>query len=366
MPNTWKLYIKSALQASCAPTSTNNVTMSYTVSGDGCATIKYASCSGIVQYGTECSDAPLQTFIDEMISYFKSNSAYNPLMTDADTIYVNDALYYSPGATHYLDIYVKHYSWYTTDSAGNWLVSKLTDITGNIANVFKDITDYQYLGTEIISEADKPGIVTIRIQLRQLSAVALAGPLLAAVIDLIFWILVVVIVIGVITGWKFTLAGLIAQITGKEYSGKDVVGIVWTNPNSVVNHQLAECEKNFTDPVQQANCKKSVLCGAADGLTDSLKLSGTDCKTLQINEKIDACTAQYNIDHDATKYKACVKGVADNTGPVILNKAPDGGSITGFLLLAGLGLGVLYFTTRPAEKTVYVEPPSREQGKQEK
>ena len=107
-------------------------------------------------------------------------------------------------------------------------------------------------------------------------------------------------------------------------------------------------QKNFTNPIDQANCKKSVTCGAANGITDALKLTGTDCASLGINNKVDACTAQYQIDGDAAKYKACVGAIAKAAGTEIKNKIPKEGDLTGTIILGAFILGGIYILTRGA------------------
>ena len=271
----------------------------------------------------------------------------------ADIIFTVESITVPPpptGATHYLDLYLKPYSWYTPGGAADHIATKLGDINGAILNLFSSvgISDYQYIGTQVLTEADKPNLVTIRIQLKQIQSMygveSMAVPLLVYIAAIVAAVFVIIIIIGVITGWKFTLAGAIAQITGKDLTKSEVVSIIW---DKVVTAQLADCEKNFTDPVQQTACKKAVTDGAADGGTDALGLSGTDSKTLGIDNKIDACTAQYNIDKDATKYKACVDAIAKAAGTETKNKTPTGGAdIVGTLIFGVFILGGLYIVTR--------------------
>lgn len=268
-------------------------------------------------------------------------------------------------ATHYLDIYVKPYSWYSPDGAASWVVTKLGDITGKLSNLFAEITDYQYLGTEILTLENN---VIIRIHLKQLSMASMAVPLLAYIAVVVAAVFVIIFFVGVITGWKFTLAGVIEQITGKEYSKQDVAGIIW---DTVVPAQTSECEKNYpNDPIGQAQCKKSAICGAANGGTDALGLEGTDCATLGINEKIDACTAQYNVDRDMAKYKTCVDGIAKDAGTETKAKTPkEGADIMTILLFGGFILGGLYIVSRapafgpPRELLTY--PPQKPMTRRE-
>lgn len=260
-------------------------------------------------------------------------------------------------ATHYFDIYVKPYSWYSVGGAADSIVGKITDINGTILNLFSSvgISDYKYIGTEILTETDKPGLVTIRLHLRQLSAMSynlsriqgLTVPLIAYIAAIIASVLVIIIIIGVITGWKFTLAGFIEQITGKEFTKEDVVDII---EDKIIPEQIKKCREQFAnDPAGLARCEKSVQSGAADGLTDALGLTGTDSVTLGIDNKIDACLAQYNIDKDLNKYHSCLDKVAKDAATETKAKTPkEGADIGTILLFGGLFLGGLYIITRGA------------------
>ncbi len=253
--------------------------------------------------------------------------------------------------THYLDIYLKPYSWYTPGGAADSIAAKLGDINGAILNLFSSvgISDYQYIGTEVLTEADKSGLVTIRIKLKQLSVMSMAVPLMAYITAIVAALLVIIIIIGVITGWKFTLAGAIEQITGKKYSTKEVITIVY---DTVIKAQLDECDKNYPDPISVAGCQKSVICGAANGLTDALKMTGTDCDSLDINQKVDICLEAYNIDYDKAKYYACVRGIAKIAGDETKKKAPKEIDIATLLIYGGFFLAGLYIVSKPAEKII--------------
>lgn len=247
-------------------------------------------------------------------------------------------------ATHYLDIYVKPYSWYSPDGAASQIVTKLGDITGTLTNLFKDITDYQYLGTEILTIDNN---VVVRVHVKQLSIVGSAVPLLAVVAPLVLKLLVIIILVGVITGWKFTLAGFIEQITGKEYTKKDVTDMV---EDTIIPEQRKKCREQFAnDPDGLARCEKSVQSGAADGLSDALDIPGIDATTLGIDAKIDACLAQYNIDKDMNKYNSCLDNVAidvrDDTKAKVPKEPTDLGTL---LLYGGLALGGLFIISKGA------------------
>lgn len=255
-------------------------------------------------------------------------------------------------ATHYLDVYVKPYSWYSLDGAATTLVTKLADINGAILNIFANITDYKYVGVEIFTDAsgvEAPSdVVTIRVKVAYLGAMNVVGmalPLLTQIAIIIAAFLLIIFFVGVITGWKWTLAGIIEQITGKKYSDQEVNTMIW-GKGGVVDKQLDECNKNYPDPNSVNGCNKAVICGAANGETDALKLSGTDCTSLNINQKVDACLTQYNIDGDKAKYDACVKGIATNTGGDIAKKLPKETDLTGAILLGVFVLGGLYIVSK--------------------
>jgi hypothetical protein len=233
--------------------------------------------------------------------------------------------------THYLDLIVNPYSWYTPGGVADHLVSKIMDINGALANVFSGITDYQYLSTDILSNTPS-GKVTVRINLKQLSVVGMAGPLLAAVIQVVIVLGAIILLLGFISGWTFTLAGAIAQITGKKYSAAEVVDIIG---NNIIPKQLDECNKNYSDPNTAVGCQKSVICGATNGMADAFK-TGVDCTTLAINSKIDACLTQYNIDGDKAKYATCVNGIAKAAVDETKAKVPQ---TTDWTTIALLGIG---------------------------
>jgi hypothetical protein len=243
--------------------------------------------------------------------------------------------------THHLDLIVKPYSWYSPESAANGILSKLGEINGTLMNLFSGVTDYQYISTEILSN-EPVGNVTIRVNLKKLSLPVMSMVAIPIAIQagiVVGAILLIIFFVGVITGWKFTLAGIIEQITGKKYSTGEVITIVYDN---TVKAQLDECDKNYLDPNAVAGCHKAVICGAANGLTDALKMTGTDCASLGINDKIDKCLATYNTDGDKAKYYDCIRGVAHDGKVETESKAPKE---TDWTTLALVGLGVLAFVS---------------------
>jgi hypothetical protein len=249
-------------------------------------------------------------------------------------------------ATHYLDIYVKPYSWYSPSGAAGKIVSKLGDITGTVTNLFADITDYKYLGTEILTLDDN---VVIRLHVKQLSVAGMAAPLLAAVAGIVLKLLVIIFFVGVITGWKFKLSGAIAELTDKKYSDDDVAHMF---EDDIVPEQRKICKEKFAnDPVGLANCEKAVQSGGANGLSDALGIPGIDATTLGIDSKIDKCLAEYNIHRDMNRYYGCLNGVAaDVRGDTLAEVPKEPTDILTWLLIGGFVLGGLYIVTKGAEK----------------
>lgn len=247
-------------------------------------------------------------------------------------------------ATHYLDIYVKQYSWYTPGGAADRIIGKLADIDGALVNLFSSVgvVDYQYIKTDIL--ANQPaGMVTIRINLRKTGLEGMITPLLAAILSIILKLGIIIIFVGVFTGWKFTLAGFIEQIYGKKYPIIEVIGIV----DDVKDAQLDECNKNYTDPNAASGCQKAVICGAANGVSDALDITGADCDSLGTNQKVNDCLSQYNIDHDKAKYDACIVSISKDATQEAKDKAPKETDWETILLYGGIGIvGIIILTRR--------------------
>jgi len=137
MANKWELFLTLTPYPACVPFSNNNVTMTYRVSGDNCGA-PYP-CGTIQSYGESCSDT-IQPLITEMINYFKTHSAYNPLMTDTDTIYINGILYTS--ATHMVELQLSPNPYIST------IEQNILQISSELAKYIPADPDIQYLKTE--------------------------------------------------------------------------------------------------------------------------------------------------------------------------------------------------------------------------
>lgn len=214
-------------------------------------------------------------------------------------------------STHYIDVKIKAHSWYTPGGAADWIVTKVADINGSLINLFSGITDYQYLGVTIFTDA---GHVIIRAHLKQLSTASLAAPLLAEIAAIVAMIFYIVVVVGIIVG-VYLITSTIQRVFGKDYTKSEVGGLL----NDILQRNLDNCDNNFpNDPVGYANCIKSgiqsVTGAGGDFFEDPVITQSGDTAATAI----DACTTQYNIDHDATKLTACVSvangGVQDTIG----------------------------------------------------
>lgn len=276
-----------------------------------------------------------------------------------------------PEPTHIFEVFIRPYSWYTPGTALDVISLKLADITGALFNLFRNITDFQYIRSEVTLEGNN---VVIRSFLRSLTpsptiefaspyrnnlinlksdndilqtlnCISVLSPI--AFVPLILVISALVLTIGPIVHYAFR--DIFRQLIGqKTFTNEEVSQIIFGGGEfgiGVVGEQLNNCDTNFAnDPVGKSNCYKAVLCGGADGTTDSLGLRGTDCTSQQINQKIDTCLAQYQIDLDLVKYNTCLTNVRQQATTNIQTEAikKDQQAGTGQLLILGLlGLGVL-------------------------
>lgn len=256
---------------------------------------------------------------------------------------VNFDVYYnleSVESTHYLDFYIQPYSWYTPQGAADWLLIKIGDITGIISNFFAGMFGWEYVNTEIFVENEK---VIIRIYLRQLqslqdsienlsmnnlSIIRLA--IQAWITGLAAALFIIVIAVGLIVGYKFVEKVSSVLKDDVTYTPTEIVNMIYggdvkgNNVKGIVNEQIDNCKEDFLPGNAEgyALCVKRVLCGAADGIKDALlEEYDIDCASLQINEKIDVCTNQYNIDNDYDKYLECIGNVKDNVASETNNAA---------------------------------------------
>lgn len=273
-----------------------------------------------------------------------------------DTLLVPNSILCS--ATHYIDVNIRPYSWYTPGNAADYLITKIVDIDGAISNALLGIigVGWQYLGVTIIEETDR---VILRIYLRDTTlslsglshsgVVSMAAPvvvLLEKIAIIAAVALVIIIAVGIIYSIYLFMTTL-QKVFEKNYTPTEVNQMIWGGgefEEGVVDKQLRECDTNFSqDPLGLKNCYKSVICGAADGTVDALELPRSgDCDSQEINTTIDNCYTQYQADSDYDKFVACMTDVKQTTGNKLQEEANKktqaGGGMTGLLLLAGLGL----------------------------
>lgn len=270
---------------------------------------------------SRCPD-PESSVRDPMINYFRTHSLYDPLMTDADTIYTNGVLYYSP-ATHILDITIAPYSWHTPQGAADYLATKIIDINGAIINWLTPFTGWSFVATDILIDGKN---VIIRIYLNDGSSpsamprelqtlVAVAIPL-AELLLLVVILGVIFIGIGLIAGYALTRLLTGTKDAAKQFTPEEVVNLVINDPNSIVAAQLKECDNKFpADAAGLKNCYDSVITGAQKGLADNLKLPPAQTNTATETQK---CLDQYFIDSNYTNYLTCLKAVSNKAGAELL------------------------------------------------
>ena len=155
--------------------------------------------------------------------------------------------------THYLDLIVQPWPWYTPSGATDAITQKIIDINGTITNFFATygIIDYTYVGTEIFTENDK---VIIRIKLNKINTVAMGIPLLVQIAVLIASILFVISFIGRISSYvfgdnKIALTNEELTTAGQEFM-KNLTNDCETKTCSditLTQDQKATCIKNCVD-----------------------------------------------------------------------------------------------------------------------
>ena len=249
-------------------------------------------------------------------------------------------------ATHIFELGIKPYSWKVGTALAD-VISKLTEISGGLANLFTTITDYQYITTEATQEGD---YIVIRVYMKHLQITGMGISTLnpIAFVPMVVLIAALILVIGAPVYYFFR--DIYRQLIGQQtYTPTEVNQIVWGGGefgDGVVKKQLEDCDTNFSeDPNGLKNCYKSVLCGATDGMVDALALpTSIDCTAQQVNTKIDDCYSQYLIDHNLENLKTCMNVVKTETGGNLqteADKKTQTSSGFGMIMLAALALGTI-------------------------
>lgn len=289
------------------------------------------------------------------------NDLYSQKCNPVDRSCVLDALKSTNApeclATHFLDIKIKPHSWYSPGGAADWLALHLVEINGKLFNVFKDVTDYQYLGVSIFTNAE--GYVVIRTYLKSLSVMSMSPgvPVLAALADIVIIILAIVIVVGIIVG-IYLITNTLQKLFGKDYTKGEVGDLL----NDILTRGDAECSAAFpADPVGYANCMKALTKAVTGAGSDFFKDAALKTAGDEAAAKIDACVVAYNLDLDKAKLEACVKGAVEAAKEAVSKTAkkeeecwitsPTGGCIlsakTGKIIVGGaIGLAVLYVAVK--------------------
>lgn len=271
-------------------------------------------------------------------------------------------------ATHNLDIYVDPHSWYTPGGAASAITNVLADVSGAIINGMTEagLTNWTYLDTEVITEADR---VIIRTYLKEITpsppfttypSLLSAYPTLSSTcpgirtLALGPWVIigialaVVIIGIGIVVGYSLYRAAMI--LLGETYT-KEEVG---QYTNDILTRMMDSCQENFpTDPVGYANCVKSGIqatTGAAQDFFDDPTI-GQSGQTASDN--IDVCITDYNNPsspkyHDSVALKTCTDQQNQNVQDTVTNQTKSKGSPFGALLIIGAALIGMSIMTKPA------------------
>ncbi len=148
-------------------------------------------------------------------------------------------------ATHRIDLIVEPWSTYTSDSALQEILIKLTDIDGAFINFFAEygISDYKYINTEIVKEGNN---VIVRANLKKLTTETLALPLLANVV-------ITVVAVGII----FYAIGRIKDIL--IYAIEDLTNFGPKLTNDKLTGAGTEFVKNLSDDCVSKTCSDTTL-----------------------------------------------------------------------------------------------------------
>lgn len=270
-------------------------------------------------------------------------------------------------ATHFLDIVITPWSWYTPGGAVIEIIKKTTDINGALANLFAGITGWNYLGIDVLTQGEW---VVVRTYLKELSVTETTGGsevyamiapaaltiLLEQIASIVIIVSAIIVVIGIIVGIYLVTSSL-QSVFGKDFT-KSEVG---DNAVDTIAKAEADCKKNFLpkDPVGYANCMKSGITAITAGLGDLYNDSDITNAGKTAGAGIDKCSAQYNIDKDAQKLEFCVKASVEPVKTKIAQKtAARSGWVDALIIgtvIAGV-LGVVYFATRkPNETKIFIE-----------
>ena len=269
-------------------------------------------------------------------------------------------------ATHFLDLVITPWSWYTPGGAAVELINKTADINGALANLFAGITGWNYLGIDVLTQGEW---VVVRTYLKELSVTVtdgsevyamIAPAALAILLEQIAAIVIIVgaiiVVIGVIVGIYLVTSSL-QSVFGKDFT-KSEVG---DNAVNTIAKAEADCKKNFMpeDPVGYANCVKSAIVAITAGMGDLYNDSDITNAGKTAGAGIDKCATQYNIDKDAQKLEFCVSASVEPVKTKIAQKtAARSGWVDALIIgsvIAGV-LGVVYFATRkPDETKIFIE-----------
>lgn len=298
--------------------------------GDGtsshyCDPIKKLKTLGVATTNSNGVASITYTIVQEDLTYYQNNSIFDLRVciinksSSQVTNFGDNRLSFHSGDniqiisnstsyTHYIDISIKPYSWYSPQGAADWIITKSADINGALLNLFSGITDWQYLQTDIITESNK---VIIRIYLKDLNPTASSSlsitsltpaTLIAQIAAIVATLLYIVIAVGIIYSVQL-ITSTITSLFGKDYTKKEVGDYT----NNTLAALIDDCKnQNLNNPLLYADCVKRMIKIVADGAGDffndpTIPQAGTTAST-----EIDLCTTQYNIDNDLVKFDTCI------------------------------------------------------------
>ena len=153
------------------------------------------------------------------------------------------------GTTEYFDVYIKPYPWYNgkyQDAVSNTL-EKVTELTGSILNYMSGITNYEYIGLDILEDTNE-NVVIIRVYLRKINMSSLVPPLLIGAI------------LGIIAGILLLSIGYIIGTDQGTYTPEEVIDTTSEDCDKAIKVCKERYPNRHTDPNE---AKLFVACVAA-------------------------------------------------------------------------------------------------------
>lgn len=195
------------------------------------------------------------------------------------------------GTTEYFDVYIKPYPWYNGkyEDAISDTLEKTTELIGGISNYMSGITNYEYIGLDILEDVGK-NIVIIRVYLKETGVLSLVPPLLIGAI------------LGIIAGILILSIGYIIGTSKSVYTPEEVIDTTGEDCDKAIE----VCKERY--PNRHIDVEEAKLFVACVAAVDTVRIIiAGDIGDEDITETIE------NIDEDADDI---ITGIDDGSIPL--------------------------------------------------